>query len=144
MTGNPNYQVQGELLHDMKKSKNERAKLYSIIFYLAPGDYHRFHSPTDISLKARCHILGHLAPVKISHISKTPVFHIVKHKGVYESNERVSIFGEYKYGFMSMIFVGALNVGSILLHFDDKVQTNTKLLERPSQLGKVRAYTLIE
>ena len=61
------------MMTDLKKSGSDKTKLYSIIFYLAPGDYHRFHSPCELSLKARCHILGHLAPVKISHISRVPV-----------------------------------------------------------------------
>ena len=34
-----------------------------------PGDYHRYHSPADIVVKRRNHILGYLAPVKESYIS---------------------------------------------------------------------------
>lgn len=33
-------------------------KLYHCIIYLAPGDYHRFHSPTDWSVKYRRHFPG--------------------------------------------------------------------------------------
>ena len=39
-------------------------------------------------------------------------------KSVYETNERISIFGEYLHGFISLVFVGALNVGTIDLNFD--------------------------
>lgn len=55
-------------------------------------------------------MLGHLAPVKVSHISKTP--------GVYENNERVALFANYPFGFLSMVMVGALNVGSMTLGYD--------------------------
>lgn len=66
------------MYEDLKKTANpEKTKIYSIIFYLAPGDYHRFHSPTQMSLKSRNHILGHLAPVKVSYISKYPVIDIL-------------------------------------------------------------------
>ncbi len=37
----------------------------------------------------------------------------------------MSIFGEYVYGFISMVFVGALNVGSIDLNFDKSLKTNS-------------------
>ena len=74
LTGDPRYLVEDEIMNDFKKGDNpEKSNLYSIIFYLAPGDYHRYHSPADTSFKARHHVLGHLVPVKISHIAKTPV-----------------------------------------------------------------------
>jgi phosphatidylserine decarboxylase len=76
LTGNPKYKFDGEMYEDLKKSSNpEKSRIYSIIFYLAPGDYHRFHSPTRLNLKSRNHILGHLAPVKISYISSHPVLY---------------------------------------------------------------------
>ena len=35
-----------------------RNKLYYCIMYLAPGDYHWFHSPTDWTIEHRRHIPG--------------------------------------------------------------------------------------
>ena len=32
--------------------------LYHIIIYLAPGDYHHFHSPTDWTVNTRRHFPG--------------------------------------------------------------------------------------
>lgn len=61
-------------------------------------------------MKSRSHIVGHLAPVKISYISSTPK--------VYETNERVALFGTYNYGLMSIVLVGATNVGSMTLNYD--------------------------
>lgn len=41
-----------ELLH------NEDNELYQFVVYLAPGDYHRFHSPADLKIKFRRHFQG--------------------------------------------------------------------------------------
>jgi phosphatidylserine decarboxylase len=43
-----------------------------------------------------------------------------------KDNERVSIRGQWELGEMAMIFVGALNVGSISLHFDSGISTNAR------------------
>jgi len=117
LTGINTYKVTEEVLQGMKK--DPKNKLYQIVLYLSPGDYHRYHSPCDYHIKSRNHIVGKLLPVKEKYV-KT-------HTDVYEKNERVSIFGEWPEGFMSMVFVGAMNVGSIVLNFDPELQTNLKL-----------------
>lgn len=54
--------------------KNPDNRLYQLIVYLAPGDYHRFHSSTDWSIKFRRHFPG--VPclfIKLKpHIAKSP------------------------------------------------------------------------
>ena len=78
LTGDPRYKFEDETLDDIKKWVDpNKSNLYSIIFYLAPGDYHRYHCPADCSFKSRHHVMGHLVPVKISHISKTPVLILI-------------------------------------------------------------------
>jgi phosphatidylserine decarboxylase len=52
--------------------------------------------------------------------------YVNKHKDVFKENERVSVLGQWHYGFFSMSFIGALNVGSICLLFDDALKTNLK------------------
>ncbi|EAS01727.2 phosphatidylserine decarboxylase (macronuclear) [Tetrahymena thermophila SB210] len=120
LTGVKNYKLQDEAFQSMKINPNKsQSKIYQAIFYLNPGDYHRYHSCADITFTKRNHIVGYLAPVKVSYISK--------HEGVYENNERVALFGEYNQGFFSMVFVGATNVGSMTVNFDQDVKTNQPL-----------------
>lgn len=86
------------------------------IIYLAPGDYHRFHSPAQFKTHFRRHIAGWLDPVKPSYV--------FKHKNVFKDNERVNLLGTWDHGFFSISFVGAMNVGSIQLHYDPELDTN--------------------
>lgn len=71
LTGIEHYELNPETLKSMKKREN--TKLISMIFYLAPGDYHRYHAPVDFYAKKRLLIEGYLKPVKISYIKKRPV-----------------------------------------------------------------------
>lgn len=85
--------------------KQPANKLYQVIIYLAPGDYHRFHSPADIKVLKRKEIDGYHYPVNESSITSG--------KKVYEKNARISLFGEWKQGLLAMVMVGALNVSRI-------------------------------
>lgn len=83
-----------------------------MVIYLSPGDYHRFHAPATFQADYRRHIVGYLEPVKPSYVQH--------HQDVFKHNERVNIFGTWQRDeqFFFMSFVGALNVGSIILDFD--------------------------
>jgi len=52
--------------------------------------------------------------------------YLEKHKDVLKNNERVNVLGDWRHGFFAISFIGALNVGSIKLHFDDKLKSNMK------------------
>ena len=109
------------LLDNVSAKGNE---LHYMVIYLSPGDYHRFHSPAIHTGHYRRHIAGYLSPVKPSYVNK--------HRDVFKNNERVNIFGEWKKNdFFFTSFVGALNVGSILLDFDSDVVTNVALPKNP-------------
>jgi phosphatidylserine decarboxylase len=91
--------------------------LFSCVLYLSPGDYHRFHSPTEWTATSRTHFAGQLLPVNPLVARMLP--------SLFCANERVAVFGEWAHGFYSYTAVGATNVGSIRLAFDDTVRTNT-------------------
>ncbi|CAO3659723.1 unnamed protein product [Rhizopus microsporus] len=92
--------------------------LYFCVIYLAPGDYHRFHSPTNWVVETRRHFAGEL-------FSVSPYF-VKLLQNLFVLNERVALLGKWKHGFFSMIPVGATNVGSIKINFDEALQTNRK------------------
>ncbi|CAG9331689.1 unnamed protein product [Blepharisma stoltei] len=101
--------------------KNKENQLYYVNLYLAPGDYHRFHSPTEWRVSFRRHIYGYLLGVFPLNIWR---------KGdVFTINERVAYFGEWKHGLFNYVAVGAFNVGSIEVNFDKELKTNLKKFE---------------
>lgn len=94
----------------------ENSMLYQCVIYLAPGDYHRFHSCADWNVKFRRHFPGELLSVNPSIASWV--------RDLFVLNERVSYVGHWKHGFFSMTAVGATNVGSVKVYFDEELKTN--------------------
>ncbi|XP_049460858.1 phosphatidylserine decarboxylase proenzyme, mitochondrial isoform X2 [Epinephelus fuscoguttatus] len=84
--------------------------LFHMVVYLAPGDYHCFHSPTDWRVELRRHFPGSLMSVNPG------VARLVKE--LFCLNERVVLSGQWQHGFFSLTAVGATNVGSIKIYFD--------------------------
>lgn len=91
-------------------------ELYFCVIYLAPGDYHRFHSPTSWVVDARRHIAGELYSVSPFVAQRLPNLFLL--------NERVALLGRWRHGFFGMVPVGATNVGSIRINFDRDLRTN--------------------
>lgn len=98
--------------------KNKNNILHQCIIYLAPGDYHRFHSPCDWTSSFRRHFSGKLLSVNPWMAKLIP--------GLFTMNERAVYIGDWKHGFFSMTAVGATNVGSIEIYSDPDLRTNTK------------------
>ena len=92
-------------------------RLYYLVVYLAPGDYHRFHSPVSWVCSSRRHFAGELFSVS-PYLQRTL-------PGLFTVNERVVLLGRWKYGFFSYTAVGATNVGSIRIKFDRELHTNS-------------------
>ncbi|XP_041456911.1 phosphatidylserine decarboxylase proenzyme, mitochondrial-like isoform X1 [Lytechinus variegatus] len=109
------YEVSDEDYHSSLCQK-EGTSLYHCVIYLAPGDYHRFHSPTNWTAHHRRHFPGELLSVNPG-IARWV-------RGLFNYNERVCITGEWQYGFFSLTAVGATNVGSIAFYCDQELCTN--------------------
>jgi phosphatidylserine decarboxylase len=112
-------------------SRNPDNTLYHCVIYLAPGDYHRFHSPAEWDIHYRRHFSGKLLSIRPSFMSWI--------EDLFTLNERVSYFGSWMYGFFSMTAVGATNVGSVRVYFDDELKTNRFL----SRHGSFKDRSLI-
>ncbi|KAI9705208.1 MAG: phosphatidylserine decarboxylase 1 [Bogoriella megaspora] len=91
--------------------------LYYVVVYLAPGDYHRFHSPVSWVVESRRHFAGELYSVS-PYLQRTL-------PGLFVLNERVVLLGRWRHGFFSYTPVGATNVGSIKINFDKELRTNS-------------------
>jgi phosphatidylserine decarboxylase len=102
-------------------TQENRTALYYVVIYLAPGDYHRFHSPTAWVAEKRRHFAGELYSVS-PYLQRTL-------PGLFVLNERVVLLGRWRWGFFSMIPVGATNVGSIVINFDRELRTNSLLTD---------------
>ncbi|KAJ9108924.1 hypothetical protein QFC21_000245 [Naganishia friedmannii] len=98
-------------------------KLFFMVVYLAPGDYHRFHSPTAWVVERRRHFTGDLFSVSPYIANRL--------KDLFVLNERVALLGRWRYGFFSMVPVGATNVGSIKINFDQNLRTNERHPQHP-------------
>ena len=91
-----------------------------INFYLSPKDYHRYHMPMDLNILSLTHIPGKLYPVN---------FPLLRNKkDLFIENERVIIEALDKKGRTQvLVLVGALNVGKMVVTFEENVQTNSDI-----------------
>jgi phosphatidylserine decarboxylase len=99
--------------------KNESLTGCFYHFYLSPKDYHHIHTPCSCSVKEVRHYSGELWPVNL--------WSLVAIKNLFVRNERVvlKLYSEI-YGTFFMVLVGATNVGSIRLSFDERILGNSK------------------
>jgi phosphatidylserine decarboxylase len=93
----------------------EQGAFFSV--YLSPRDYHRVHAPCRGRIVERRHVPGALYPVNRLGRRFVP--------DLYLRNERVVVLIETEaFGAVVVALVGATNVGSIRLSFDDELRTN--------------------
>ncbi len=89
---------------------------FFLTYYLCPTDYHRVHSPVSGEIKRVVHIPGALWPVNAW---STENIH-----ELFSINERVLVEIQTERGLVGVMFVGATNVGHIILSFDDQIRGN--------------------
>ena len=85
-----------------------------MVIYLHPGDYHRFHSPVTWHVRSRTRVCGELLSVA------PPILRNIQ--GLFELNTRVVLEGEWRWGYFSLTAVGATNVGSINIEWEQEEQ----------------------
>jgi len=71
LEGPKKLELSDEEMQQLKKNKD--SEMYSAIFYLRPGDYHRYHSPSNFTVRNVRHITGDLKTVNKDFIFKFKV-----------------------------------------------------------------------
>ncbi len=104
-----------EFTHDSESDKKWLGGLF-LTYYLCPTDYHRVHSPVDGIIKAVRYLPGMLWPVNEWSTQNVP--------NLFSVNERVLVEIETDLGVVGVVFVGATNVGHIVLTFDEQIRGN--------------------
>ena len=94
--------------------------------YLAPYNYHRVHAPVDGELVAARYIPGDLFSVNEATVARVP--------GLFRRNERLVMHFRTARGPVALVFVGALNVGSISTPWSGEI--------RPQKSGVVDVIDL--
>jgi phosphatidylserine decarboxylase len=94
--------------------------------YLAPYDYHRVHAPVAGDLVAARYVPGDLFSVNERTVSRLP--------GLFRRNERLVMHFRTDLGPVALVFVGALNVGSISTPWTGEI--------RPRKSGMVEALDI--
>jgi len=96
--------------------------------YLAPGNYHRVHSPLAASLVAARYVPGALYSVNNSTVSVLP--------NLFVRNERLICHFTGDTGRMILIFVGALHVGSITTPWTGQIRPQRKGVVQDIDISK--------
>lgn len=106
------------LLKEDPKLQDPNSKVHYCVLYLAPGDYHRIHSPTDAVFTTRRHFPGEMLSVAPAVLKIIP--------NLFTLNERVVLSGSWTHGFFSMVPVAAYNVGNIKLEIEPDFTSNLR------------------
>lgn len=117
-------------LNDLLATDLDEAQAYIdgsfATFYLAPHNYHRVHAPFAGELVAARYVPGDLFSVNTATVA-----HV---RGLFRRNERLMLHFATPHGPAVLIFVGALNVGSIATPWSGEI--------RPRKTGTVEVIDL--
>jgi len=116
---NKAYQIKGKSYKIEELIPNSKLEEgFFVNIYLSPKDYHRYHTPIDMQVLSATHIPGALYPVNIPSLNKRD--------NLFIKNERVVLrCKDKKDRIFYFVAVGALNVGSMVFNFDERIKTNT-------------------
>ena len=105
------FQAKGKdySLADLVNGDREHIEYYRngsfVTLYLSPRDYHRVHIPADGELHSMAYVPGRLFSVNPGSVQRVD--------GLFARNERVITTFRTAFGMMSVIFIGAIFVGSV-------------------------------
>lgn len=119
------YSLDDLLATDLQQSSRFVDGKYATI-YLAPYNYHRVHAPLDGQIVAAHYVPGDLFSVNAATAAHVP--------GLFRRNERLVLHFKSTHGPYVLIFVGALNVGSISTPWSGEI--------RPRKNGTVETIEL--
>ncbi|MDH3748681.1 MAG: archaetidylserine decarboxylase, partial [Gammaproteobacteria bacterium] len=111
---------------DLDRTQAYTAGTFATI-YLAPYNYHRVHMPVHGELVAAHYVPGDLFSVNDSTVAHVP--------GLFRRNERLNLHFETAHGSAALIFVGALNVGSITTPWTGEIRPRKSGSVEPQDLG---------
>ncbi len=105
-------------LEDLMATDTQEARAFVdgmfATIYLAPHNYHRVHAPLDGQIVAARYVPGDLYSVNAATVANVP--------GLFRRNERLVLHFVTAHGPAVVIFVGALNVGSISTPWSGEVR----------------------
>lgn len=111
------YTLEALLGGDRKKASRFEGGRF-ITLYLSPRDYHRIHTPIQGRVIGLTYIPGSLFPVNALGVKRV--------RGLFARNERLITFLESLAGKVALVKVGATNVGSIRVVYDQDIVTNCR------------------
>lgn len=122
-------------LDDLIATDLEQAETYIngqyVTIYLAPFNYHRVHAPLDGQLLAARYIPGDLFSVNQATVDRV--------NGIFRRNERLVMHFRTDYGPIVLVFVGALNVGSISTPWTGEILPRKKGIVEALDLSNYRS-----
>ena len=128
------YTLEELLATDLQEARRFVDGTYATI-YLAPYNYHRVHAPLDGRITAARYLPGDLFSVNTATAAHVP--------GLFRRNERLALHFDGASGPWVLVFVGALNVGSITTPWSGEVRPRRKgvvesidLAHGPQQVAK--------
>lgn len=121
------YTLEDLLAADIDKADAFQNGRFATI-YLAPYNYHRIHMPLDGRLLAAHYVPGDLFSVNAATVSRVA--------GLFHRNERLNLHFDTSIGPVAVIFVGAMNVGSITTPWTGEVRPRKRGVVENRDLGR--------